>query len=169
MKEPSVQAKALVGEADAVRGRIISAYSQVEHLITDVVLRARVLECYSHLPAGLPYKLRTRIQRAEKLFAAEGPLRKYESAAAPLLGGLVQYEDIRVMMAHGLFRLDMTTRPPTFEYRMFRTEKGAEISEGFMETDIGQLSRAATEISAYAQAVVVLFHRIYLAEDLQSL
>lgn len=169
MREPSDRAKALISDADRLRGRIIGAYSQVEHLITDIVLRARRLECYAHLPEGLPYRLKTRIERVEALFEQEGPLKRYAPRAKPLLNGLTRYEGIRVMMAHGLFILDMKRAPPTFEYRMFRAEKASEISEGLMVTDADQLALAASEISAYAQAVVSLFQHIYLTERLESL
>ncbi len=167
-REPSESSKASVAEAVRLRGQIIGSYSQVEHLITDIVLRARVLACYRHLPEGLPYKLATRIQRVQTLFRTPGPLLKYADEAMPLLDGLTAYEAIRVMMAHGLFILEARTNPHTFEFRMYRAEKGNVISEGLMETDAQQLRFAAREITDYAQAVVVLFHRIYLAERLQE-
>ena len=159
--------KAILSRAAEHRGRIITSYAQVEHLLADIVVRCRVLPEYAKLPKPFPFRLETRIARVRQMVNMPGPLSAYAAPFEAIITDLARYAELRHFMARGLLIVSTTSSGAhLLEYRMYRVTKDGE-QEGFIHTNLDQLWQAAAEIAEYAQRAVHLFHDVYLRHNLE--
>jgi hypothetical protein len=148
--------------AAAMRGAIITSYAQVEHLLADIVLRCQPMADYSGLPKTLPYKLETRIALVRQIVGMPGPLQKYQAEFEKIIVELLEFEELRHFMAHGLLQVHTDgDGSHTLIYRMHRQAKGSTIEEGTVTTDLPQLEYAAKQIADHALRAVNLFRDVY--------
>jgi hypothetical protein len=132
--------KVLVNHAVYLRGNIITSYAHIEFLLADICLKAWQLPEYAHFAGAFPYKTDSRIKAARALFEGEGPLKQYREGIQPALDELLDFEELRHFVAHGLLIVNAT-----LEYRLYRTTKqGTAIA--FMETSASDLDGVALEI-----------------------
>ena len=155
-------------KAALVRGAIITSYAQVEAFLLDLVMRVRVRPDYAGVYDKFPYRLEDRIKAVRKIMAHPGLLHAYRDDMEALVDGLLPFEEIRHMMAHGLQTI--TFQHPgehTLTYRLYRPGKGGKIEAGVMVTDLAQLGNATLKIARYSNEVVELFYRIYTEQGIE--
>jgi hypothetical protein len=95
------------------------------------------------------------------LFEGDGPLKPYREGIQPALDELLNFEDLRHFVAHGL--LIVTPMPPSdamLQYRLYRTTK-QETAIAFMETSASDLENVSLEISTLLNKMLTTFRRIY--------
>jgi hypothetical protein len=163
----SEEMKILVNHAVYVRGTIISSYAHIEFLLADLCLKAWEMPEYAHLAGSFPYKIETRLKAAGKLFEADGPLRAYRSGVQAALDELLQLEDLRHFVAHGLMIL--TPTPPDsalVEYRLYRTTREGPTLV-FYEVPLSELEDTGTKISGSLNQMLITFNRIYSDLDFE--
>jgi len=154
--------KAVIGNAAALRGAIITSYAQVEYLLADIVLRCQPMAEYSTLPQTFPYKLETRIARVRDIVGMSGPLQKYKDEFEKVITELLKFEELRHFMAHGLLHVRAScVGDHILIYRMHRQTKGSTIEEGTITTNLPQLEDAAQKIAHYSLQTASLFHDVY--------
>jgi hypothetical protein len=158
----SDEVKAIVNDAHYTRGTIIASYAHIEFLLADLCLKAWKMPEYAHLAGPFPYKIDSRIKAVGKLFGADGPLKSYRAGVQPALDELLELEDLRHFVAHGLMIVTPTPPPAgaTVQYRLYRTTKdGVEIA--FHDAPASELEDVAVKISGSLNQMLVSFNRIY--------
>jgi hypothetical protein len=113
------------------------------------------------LVGAFPYKTDSRIKAVRTLFEGDGPLKPYREGIQPALDELLNFEDLRHFVAHGL--LIVTPMPPSdamLQYRLYRTTK-QETAIAFMETSASDLENVSLEISTLLNKMLTTFRRIY--------
>ena len=157
----SDESKALVNHAIYLRGNIITSYAHIEFLLADICLKAWQLPEYARLAGAFPYKTDSRIKAARTLFEVDGPLRPYREGIQTALDKLLNFEELRHFVAHGL--LIVTPMPPSdamLQYRLYRTTKqGTAIA--FMETSASDLDDVGLTIGTLLNKMLTTFRRIY--------
>lgn len=152
---------ALVNQAVYLRGNIITSYAHIEFLLADICLKAWRFGEYAHLAGAFPYKIESRIRAVRALLEADGPLKAYREGIQPVLDTLLDFEDRRHFIAHGL--MIVTPMPPSdalLKYRLYRTTKqGTEIA--FFETSASDFDDVALKIGTLQHEMLLTFVRIY--------
>jgi hypothetical protein len=156
----TAEQKARVSEAINLRGKIIGAYSHIEFLLADLCIRAWGLPEYSHHAGPFPYKIETRIARFKELFA-HGPLQKFAPEVAALVPALLNYEEQRHFMAHGLMSVQpYSERDWGVELRLFRpTKNGADLA--VLQWPIEGFRSEGEDIAEYCNRWLQLLFRIH--------
>lgn len=153
--------KEIVNHAVYLRGNIITSYAHIEFLLADICLKAWQLEEYKHLAGKFPYSVDSRIKAVRILFDYDGPLKPYREGVQPALDKLLDFEERRHFIAHGL--MIVTPMPPNdamLQYRLYRTTKhGTAIA--FFETSASDLEPVGLEIGTLLNGMLITFRRIY--------
>ena len=158
MTAPSDKQKALVKEATYLRGRIISAYAQVEFLLADISVK---------LDLRFPYLIKDRIKAAKRISERPG-YESYREELNKVSDDLLQYDDIRNFMTHGFLMLTTDKKDNhVFSMRRYQREGEGNFSLVEIQTTIPRLRVAADHLTAYVQHAVTLFGRIYLEKKLE--
>jgi len=159
MAEPSDLQKSLVEHGTYLRGRIITAYAQVEFILADISVE---------LDLKFPYRIRDRI-KAAKLIGDRPGYEVYKEEIDRICDELLIYDEMRNMMAHGFMSL-VTDKANNheFEFRMYRgTEKG-KFELLIIKTNTARLKAAVQVIDDYVQRAVALFRRIYFEQRIED-
>jgi hypothetical protein len=153
--------KELVENAIYLRGVVITSYAHIEFMLADICLKAWQLPEYATLMGPFPYSVETRIKAVRALFDADGPLKPFREGMQPVLDELLDYEERRHFVAHGL--LIVTPMPPDdamLQYRLYRTTKqGTAIA--FWETSASDLEAVCFTINALETKMLVALRPIY--------
>jgi hypothetical protein len=110
-----------------------------------------------------PYKTDSRIKAVRALFEVDGPLTPYREGIQPALDELLNFEELRHFIAHGL--LIVTPMPPSdalLQYRLYRTTKQGTAIAVF-ETSASDLDDVALKIGTLLHEMLTTFRRIYFA------
>jgi hypothetical protein len=153
--------KAIVAHAVYLRGSIIHSYAHIEYLLADICLQAWKANQYAHLAAPFPYKTDSRIKAVRMLFDSDGPLKSYREDLQPVLDDLLNFEEMRHFVAHGVMVVRATGPVGTpLEFRLFRTtKKGPQL--GAINTTSDELADVGVKISSLLHQMLTTFHRIY--------
>jgi len=156
--------KPYVGEAFQLRGMLLGSYAHIEFMLADICLRAWEMPAYAHLAKQFPYSVETRIAEARAIFTSEGPFRQYANEAESLLVDLLQYQEIRHFMAHGLMTIKFTdTAVSEIEFRLFRpTKSGPEI--GFIHWSFEGMRETAQQIAEYGSQWTRFLYRVHMEQ-----
>jgi hypothetical protein len=157
----SDESKAIVNPAVYLRGNIITSYAHIEFLLADICLKAWQLGEYAHLARPFPYKTDSRIKAVRALFEGEGPLKPHREGTQQALDKLLNFEELRHFIAHGL--MIVTPMPPSdamSQYRLYRTTKQGTVI-AFFETSASDLDHVALEIGTLLTNMLTTFRRIY--------
>jgi hypothetical protein len=132
----------------------------IEFLLADICLKAwqlsmRILQDHfltKPIAASKP---------SEHCSKCNGPLTPYREGVQPALDKLLNFEERRHFIAHGL--MIVTPMPPIdamLQYRLYRTSKqGTSIA--FFETSASGLEPVALEIGTLLTGMLTTFRRIY--------
>jgi hypothetical protein len=150
-----------VTHAVYLRGSIIHAYAHIEYLLADICLQAWKTSQYAHLATPFPYKTDSRIKAVRLLFDSDGPLKSYRDDLRPVLDDLLNFEEMRHFVAHGVMVVKATGPAGIpLEFRLFRTtKKGPEI--GAIDMTSAELEDVGVKISSLLHQMLTTFHRIY--------
>jgi hypothetical protein len=152
---------AAVNHAVYLRGSIIHSYAHIEYSLADICLQAWKTSHYSNLKTSFPYKTDSRIKAVRGLLEIDGPLRSYLGELQPVLDDLLDFEEMRHFVAHGI----MVVRTPELndtpvEFRLFRTTKnGPQI--GTLNTSVSEIEEIGFKLSSLLGQMLTTFHRIY--------
>jgi hypothetical protein len=92
---PSELQKSLIEDATYLRGKILTSYAQVEFLLADLSVK---------LDLKFPYRIQDRIKAAKRI--SERPsFETYKDELAAVCDQLLEYDEIRNLMAHGFLML----------------------------------------------------------------
>ena len=159
MTEVTELHKAIINDAAALRGSIITSYSQVEFLLADISVK---------LDLKFPYLIKDRI-KAVKQFGQRPGYEAYKDDLDKLCEELLRYDEIRIFMAHGF--LTVTTdrnNNHELEYRMYQRIGDGKFNLVLITTTIPRLEAAAMEVTKYVSDAVRLFGRIYSEQKLEG-
>jgi len=116
---------------------------------------------YAHLSGTFPYKTESRIKAVRRLFEIDGPLKLYFPGVQPVLDKLLDFEELRHLVADGL--VIVTPMPPDdarLEYRLYSTtKKGPAI--GLLETSTSELEDISLKIGELLHQMLTTFRHIY--------
>ena len=157
--QPSDFQKTIINDAIALRGSVITSYSQVEFLLADISVK---------LNLRFPYLIKDRI-KAVKQIAQRAGYEKYRDELEKVCNELIEYDEIRTFMAHGF--LTVTTDANgghKLEYRMYQRDGEGKFNLLLIETTIPLLEQAAITITKYVSDAVQLFGRIYNEQQLEG-
>lgn len=156
-KEPSDIQKSLVNEGTYLRGRILAAYAQIEFLLADLSVK---------LDLKFPYLVTKRIKAAKDIANRPG-YEAYRDELVKVCDDLLQYDEMRNMMAHGFMMLTTDKKGNhVFDMMMYRRadEKFDRLE---IQTTVERMHMASEDIIAYVQNAIRLFSRIYLEKRLE--
>ncbi len=154
---PSDLQKSLVQEATYLRGKILTAYSQVEFLLADLSVK---------LDLKFPYLIRKRINAARRIGERPG-YESYRKELNKVCDDLIEYDEMRNIMAHGFLMLTTDKKGNhVFDMMMYR-RNGGEFERLEIQTNIPRMHAAAEHITEYVQNAVRLFSKIYLEKRLE--
>jgi hypothetical protein len=150
----------LVDEAIYLRGRIISAYAQVEFLLADFI---------SKLEDRFAYRIESRIKGVRKIAEMPG-YEAYRHDLHRLSDELLVYDELRHFMAHGFMRAEFD-RAGNYRFELLRYARDGEGKYQLMQstTDIFRLRNAVEDIGSYVNDVMNLFERIYREKKLEPM
>ena len=159
MAEPSELQKSLVEQGTYLRGKIITAYAQVEFILADISVK---------LDLKFPYRIRDRIKAAKQIGDRPG-YEIYKAEIDRICDELLIADEMRNMMAHGFMSLTTDrSNNHEFEFRMYRgTEKG-RFELLIINTNTKRLKEAVQVIDDYVQRAVALFRRIYFEQRIED-
>lgn len=157
MPEPSQHQIALIDEVNYLRGRILTAYSQIEFLLADLSVK---------LDLKFPYLIKKRINAARRIADRAG-YESYRDELNKVCDDLIEYDEIRNIMAHGFLMLTTDSKGNhRFDMRMYRrADEEFELLE--IHTTIPRMRAGAQAITEYVRNAVRLFGRIYLEQGLE--
>jgi hypothetical protein len=156
-KEPSDLQKALVNEGTYLRGRILAAYAQMEFLLADLTVK---------LDLKFPYLVTKRIKTAKDIANRPG-YEAYRDDLVKVCDDLLQYDEMRNIMAHGFMMLTVDKQGNhVFDMMMYR-RSGDKFDRLEVQTTVERMQMASDDIIAYVQDAVRLFSRIYLEKRLE--
>jgi hypothetical protein len=161
MEESQNQAhRALIDEAIYLRGRIISAYAQVEFLLADFVAK---------LEDRFAYVVDARIKGVKRIAEMPG-YEVYKDDLTRVCDELLVYDDLRHFMAHGFMRMDVDRAGNhRFEFLRYVREDHGKFQMMSAKTDIRRLRQAVDDIGGYVKDVMNLFERIYREKKLEPM
>ena len=159
MTEPTELQKAIINDAIALRGGIITSYSQVEFLLADISVK---------LDLKFPYLVKDRIKAVKQIGQRPG-YEVYKADLDKLCEELLQYDEIRVFMAHGFLTVTTDKKGDhELEYRMYQRVGDGKFNLVLVKTTIPRLEAAAMQITKYVSDAVRLFGRIYNEQNLEG-
>jgi len=156
-KEPSDLQKGLIAEGTYLRGRILAAYAQIEFLLADLSVK---------LDLKFPYLITKRIKAAKDIANRPG-YEAYRDELVKVCDDLLQYDEMRNIMAHGFMMLTTDKRGNhIFDMMMYR-RAGDKFERLEIQTTVERMQMASDDIIAYVQNAIRLFSRIYLEKQLE--
>ena len=159
MAEATKLQKSLVDEAIFLRGRIVTAYSQVEFLLADISAK---------LDLRFPYPIKERI-KAVKRIAERNGYEVYKDDLDRVCDELLRYDELRHFMAHGFMSLTTDKKENhQFEFLRYQREGDGKFTLMNAETTVERLRQAAGDITEYVSNAVNLFERIYREQKLET-
>jgi hypothetical protein len=150
--------KAFVNHAVYLRGNIIISYAHIEFLLTDICLKAWQLSEYSQFARAFPYRIESRIRAVRTLFESEGPLKRHHQGIQPALDKLLNFEELRHFVAHGLLivssrymALDLPTLRLAAESMRTGIVRSAEINihVRYRDSDVSKIDQS---LRVYAES-----------------
>jgi hypothetical protein len=158
MEKPKPESIALGDEMFYLRGKIITGYAQVEFFLADLSVK---------LSLKFPFKIKDRI-KAAKVIAERPGYGQYRDELHEICDRLVDYDDLRHLMAHGMVMITTMMGEHTVEMRRYdRKDKEAFVRYD-LHTDLEKLRNAADDIASYSTRAVRLFQRMYLEQKLEE-
>jgi hypothetical protein len=151
--------KSLVDECIYLRGRIITAYSQVEFILADISVI---------LDLKFPYLISKRIAAAKAIAERPG-YESYRDELQNVCDGLSEFDETRVFMAHGWVAAEIDKQGNNI-VAFLRYERVGDGQFQLMRggTDIARLRQAAEDITQYCEQVLRLFRKIYAEKNLEN-
>lgn len=157
--QPSDLQKSLIEEATYLRGKILTSYAQVEFLLADLSVK---------LDLKFPYRIQDRIKAAKRISERLG-FEAYKDELATVCDQLLEYDEIRNLMAHGFLMLTTDKKGNhKFDMRLYQREGEGTFNLLEIETNIVRLRAGADHIVEYVKRAVALFSRIYLERKLEE-
>lgn len=155
----TAEQKALVDECIYLRGRILTAYSQVEFILADISVI---------LDLRFPYLISKRIKAAKEIAERPG-YEAYRDELHSACDGLSEFDDIRVFMAHGWVSAEIDKKGNNI-IEFLRYERTGDGQFNLMRgaTDVVRLRQAAEDITQYCETVLRLFRKIYAEKSLEN-
>lgn len=156
--EPS-ELQSLIEEATYLRGKILTSYAQVEFLLADLSVK---------LDLRFPYRIQNRIKAAKTISERPG-FEDYKEELATVCDQLLEYDEIRNLMAHGFLMLTTDKKGNhKFDMRLYQRASKDAFNLLEIETSIPRLRAGAEHIGEYVTRAVALFGRIYLEQKLEK-
>lgn len=149
----------LIDEAIYLRGRIVSAYAQVEFLLADLVAK---------LEDRFAYLIDTRIKGVKKIAEMPG-YEVYKQELDRVCDELLVYDELRHFMTYGFMRVDVAEQGARHRIEFLRYVREGEGKFKMMSaaTNIERLRQAVGDIGQYVSEVMKLFERIYRDKKLE--
>jgi hypothetical protein len=158
-EEPSEFQKSILEEATYLRGRALTAYSQVEFLLADISVK---------LDLKFPYLIKDRIKAAKNIAERPG-YELYKDDLAKVCDELLQFDEIRKFMAHGWLSATFDKKGNhELEYRMYERDGQGKFNLVMIQTTVPYLQNAADAITKFVTEAVTLFRRIYLEKQIEK-
>jgi len=155
---PNELQKSLIEEATYLRGKILTSYAQVEFLLADLSVK---------LDLKFPYRIQDRIKAAKRISERAG-FEPYKDELATVCDQLLEYDEIRNLMAHGFLMLTTDKKGNhKFDMRLYQREGAGTFNLLEIETNVVRLRAGADHIVEYVARAVALFGRIYLERNLE--
>jgi hypothetical protein len=158
MDKPRPETIALGDEMFYLRGKIITGYAQVEFLLADLSVKLNV---------KFPFKIKDRIKAAKEIAERPG-YGKYRDELHEICDHLVDYDDLRHFMAHGLVTITTMAGAHSVEMRRYDRKDKELFVQYHLFTDLDNLRNAALDIAAYSTRAVQLFRTVYLEQELEK-
>jgi hypothetical protein len=133
-------------------------------MLADFCIRAWGLPDYLQHRGPFPYKVETRLAKFRELFA-HGPLFKFQAEAEALSGALLNYEEHRHFMAHGLMTIEHHgAKSYVVEIKLYKpTKAGADI--GVLTWPLEGMRSEADETTAYCGEWLRFFFKLHREFD----
>jgi hypothetical protein len=101
------------------RGYIANSYAQFEHLLLDLIIRAKDLS--EHADLKIPYRTDRRIAGVRSLFENSSPLQPYRDRLLNLVDRFEDFEKPRLLLVHGFCTVHITQENQMyFNFKQYR-------------------------------------------------
>lgn len=158
MEKPRPDQIALGDEMFYLRGKIITGYAQVEFLLADLSVKLNV---------RFPFKIKDRIKAAKEIAERPG-YEKYRDELHDICDHLVDYDELRHFVAHGLVTITTMAGAHSLQMRRYDRQDKEHFVQYQLFTDLDKLRNAAIDVAAYSSRAVRLFHTMYLEQGLEK-
>ena len=144
------------------RGWIVNSYAQFEHLLLDLVVRAKAVPDYGTL--RVPYRTDKRIAEVKRLCAMQGPLEAFSGRLIELIDRFEAFEKPRLLLVHGFCAVSIDgVGNMSFNFKRYRPTKDdpTELEERTFTLRELQIERNAfVQFAREAMDLFVEMHRV---------
>lgn len=143
------------------RGWIVNSYTQFEHLLLDLIVRAKGTPDYAAL--RIPYRTDKRIAEVRRMCAMKGPLELFSDQLVELIDRFEAFEKPRLLLVHGFCAVSIDgAGEMSFNFKRYRPTKDnpAELEEHTFTLRELQIERNAfVQFAREAMDIFVEMHR----------
>jgi hypothetical protein len=152
--------KRLTDEACLLRGKIITGYSHVEYVLADISVRLGL-----KFPSGIKDRI-----KAVKQIVDRPEYEAYRNDFHRVCDELLQYDDLRNFMAHGVMTLESNRDQTSHRFVLQRYERLAtgKFCHRALELSVEDFRRRASEMTKYTQDAYAVFKKFYLEQDVEN-
>ena len=146
------------------RGLILTGYANVEFVLSDFLIRCSNIGFYNEIvPEKFPYPIEKRLKCLRSILVSPGPFQKYQIGLLSLVDQLVDFEDLRHMMSHGMLVLQYNKLDPGESRVIFkRYDVGRDRTLVLHNADLSLESfcKKQLDVTKYSHEVVRLMWQI---------
>ena len=151
MALPPPQVIDRIEDVQRVRGWIISAYSQIEYFLGDIITKSMSMNEYNQHSSRLPHGAPKRIRRVRKILETEGFYSRFSTEIGEILDEFSSHHEVRNLLAHGYVRINHDKEHNilcTFR-KWHRDENGAdtELIETFFPIHLAYIAEQMKHLS----------------------
>jgi hypothetical protein len=144
--------------AEAVywRGQFIHRHAGVEFALSELLIRARLLDEYAEI-GDLPFVWRRRVKLLERMLSLPGRLAAYQEKLLSPLREIDELEDYRHLLVHGLMVVDRPITPDRLvRFRMFGWPQKGALGLVALDLPMKQLIDLAQRVAPLSSAMTGL-------------
>ncbi|MCJ2042884.1 hypothetical protein MKK55_28635 [Methylobacterium sp. J-059] len=153
----------------ALRGRIITSYSQIEFLVGDLFrLLQRSYNKADEDEVPLPYRIEGRIRSLTRLCSNISDMDPYRTKLKNGLDEILEFSELRNYMAHGYVDVDKYLDGYKFRFLMYKFLPKGEVELHKMDVQLDKLQRTSDVINECTERLMELVREIYITLGLQD-
>lgn len=146
----------------------MNSYAQFEHLLLDLIVRAKGIPEYAAL--GFPYRTDKRIAEVRRLCAMHGPLEAFSGRLIELIDRFEAFEKPRLLLVHGFCTVSIDgAGNMSFNFKQYRPTRDDPAALEERTFTLSELQIERNSFVQFAREAMDMFLDIYRMMDWEGL